>query len=642
MRRNYFIIANLALALGFCGGMARAQNQTATRTPPAPAAPARAERNAPSTQQQQQPRETPAPRASGFDLTDYGVRIQPEPRLIVMMAALDAAGFDPTPTGQDPSAFRAQVRRDQAELDAGLRARLREFFERNKLKPEGGTPPTPAEQAARYVSLAYALGPAPGFEAPARTDDLPAGVLEVLDFAPLLREFYRKSGIEERLAAYLRAHRDEADRLRQPTTGMLRFVLSYLHTRPQTVVTERVPVQTPASKSGGKKKAQTVYTAREHERRFFIVPDLLAAPGATNFRVIADDYYVIFPEGADPGSTELRRAYLQYVIDPVVARFNRDIAGRREQIRQLLDERTKAGASVTPDIFTAVSRSLVIAAEARLNEAVQLAALSNETRGRLDKTKDASARAAIVKEMQSARTLVEDETVAQLADAYEQGAVLAFYFADQLRGIESSGFDISNYFADMIASFDAARESRRLTEAAEARSRALAARRERQAQRQARLSAAEEERSDVGGAAAAEHTALIKSLTEVEKMLQLKDYAGAETRLKSLLQQFQGEPRIFFALGQTASLWARDTTDDDLQVTRLNQALTHYRMAIERAPEESDRSLVCRAHESMGRILAFLDRPDEALKEFDTVIQATSCGESLKDAAREAKVKLGQ
>ena len=64
----------------------------------------------------------------------------------------------------------------------------------------------------------------------------------------------------------------------------------------------------------------------------------------------------------------------------------------------------------------------------------------------------------------------------RLAEQYERGAVLSFFFAEQLKGIESSGFDVANFFVDMISSFDPARESRRLTENAEARQRALAAR----------------------------------------------------------------------------------------------------------------------------------------------------------------------
>src|SRR5207253_8342658 len=133
----------------------------------------------------------------------------------------DAAGFDPTPKGEDPSVFRAQVRKDQASLDPDLKKRMASFFERYKLR-EGVKELPPAQQAARYVSLAYALGNAPAFEAPARTDDLPGGLLEVLDFAPLVREFYRKSGIDERMPVYIRMYQAEGDRLRRPTIAMVR------------------------------------------------------------------------------------------------------------------------------------------------------------------------------------------------------------------------------------------------------------------------------------------------------------------------------------------------------------------------------------------------------------------------------------
>src|SRR5215212_6793434 len=62
---------------------------------------------------------------------------------------------------------------------------------------------TPADQAARYVSLAYTLGQPPAFDAPQRADDLPSGVLDVLDFVPLLREFYKQSGMDARMSTYV-------------------------------------------------------------------------------------------------------------------------------------------------------------------------------------------------------------------------------------------------------------------------------------------------------------------------------------------------------------------------------------------------------------------------------------------------------
>lgn len=559
----------------------------------------------------------------GFDLAESGVRIQPDARLVVMMAALDAAGFDPTPKGREPSAFRVQVRREQQDLDKDLRQRMRTFFERNNAKLASATP---AEQSARYVSLAYALGPAPTFEAPPRTDDLPGDVLEVLDFAPLVREFYHKSGIDERLPEYLRKYQAEGDHLRPATIEMVRSVVSYLHTRPVTTIVEKVPVKSPDNK----KNAPRTYTTRERERRFFIVPDLLAVPGAINFRIIADDYYVIVPFNTNPASSDLRRAYIQYVIDPIVLRYSKDVAARRAQLKALLDERTAAGAEVSPDVFLAVIRSLVAATEARMDEAARIDALTRNARSRMGAATDAT-RPAIARELQEGQRAVTDEAAAQLAEAYERGAVLAFFFADQLKEIQTSGFDITNFFADMMASFDPARESKRLAENAEARKRALEARKLRQAQL-----AANAEDTEAAGRAD-----FIKSMAAVDDLLRVKNYAEAETRLRTLMQEYQGEPRIFFALGQAASLSAEDATDEDVQRERLIRALTHYRNAVAKASVDIDAALMQRAYAAIGRIYEFLDTPAEALKAFDAAIKLGSTADrAAYDEAVKGKARL--
>lgn len=547
------------------------------------------------------------------------------------MAALDAAGFDPTPAGKEPSAFRALVRKDNASIDSGLRERLGSFFQRNKLA--GGA--TAAEQAARYVSLAYALGPVPTLEAPERTDELPAGVLEVLDFAPLVREYYQKSGIDERLTAYIRAYQAEGDRMRKPAGDMVRSVLSYLHTRPITTTLERVRTTSPDKK----KNAKTMTTMVEHERRFFIVPDLLAAPGAINFRVISDDYYAIVPEGTDPASSELRRGYIQYVMDALVLRHNKEIAARREQIKQLIESRMKEGATVSPDVFIVVTRSLVSAADARFEEANRLAQVNALQRARLASAKDDATRAAIAREAQAARAAIADEAIARLAEDYEHGAPLSFYFAEQIRDVAVSGFDLTNFLADMVANFDPAREAKRMNDATAARDRAIAARKAHPRYSTWLIDPSSETREPVDNTRIA---VLTKALKEVETLLQTKNYSGAEARLKALLQEHPGDARILFAMGQTASLWARDTTDDDLQEQRLNGALASYGFAVQAASPETDKALLSRAHEAMGRILAFLDRTDEAVKEFEAAIKIGDiAGGAYKDAL-EGKRKLTQ
>ena len=579
-----------------------------------------------------QSRPTDAAQAQpAMNLTDYGVRIEPDQRLIVMMAALDAAGFDPTPPGKQVSTFRAIVRKDNAVLDPAVRERMKSFFEKNKLP----APATAADQAARYVSLAYALGPLPTLDPPERSDDLPGGVLEVLDFAPLAREYYRRSGIDERLMSYVRAYQAEGDRLRKPAGEMVRSVLSYLHTRPITVTQERVRVESPDKN----KNAKTAVTTVEHERKFFIVPDLLAVPGAINFRVITDDYYAIVPEGTDPTSSELRRAFIQFVVDALILHNNKEVAGRREQVKQLIDARTKEGGTISPDVFVVVTKSLVAAADARYEEAERVRQIDAWQLARITNAKDEAARTAIVKQAQSARAAIADEAIARLAEDYDNGAVLDFYFADQLRDVSASGFDLANFLGDMISTFDPARELKRRSEVKDAHDRAIVARKAHPRYSSWLVDPAGEKTESVESTRS---IALTKALKEVETLLQTKDYAAAETKLKALLQENSGDPRLFFALGQTASLWARDTTDDDLQEQRLNISLANYGFAVQAASPENDRILLSRAHEAMGRILAFLDRKDEAMKEFDAAISIGDvAGGAYKDAI-EGKKKLAQ
>jgi hypothetical protein len=635
---KYFLIA-AALVLNQTLALAQVNKQPATAAPPAPVS-------------------APPQRAGTIDLSEYGVQFAADQRLIIVMAALDAAGFEPTP-GREPNVFRAQLRKDQANLDADLRRRLARFYELNKLPGDR----SPGEQAARYVSLAFALGPPPELEAPARSDDLAQGVLEVLDFAPLVREFYRASGLDARMPAYFRAYQAAGDNMRRPIADTVRAALIFLHTRPVTSITETTTVTSTATNK--KKDARKIIIPREHERRFVVVPDLLGAPGAFNLRIIGDDYFLVVPLNADPRSAEVRRAYLQYLIDPLVLRFNREIAQRRADLRTLLEgvsappttrptgPAVAKGSVPTPtsgaepehfieqldppryDIFTAVGRSLVAATDAQLTASARQQLLTEKAAERLAKATPAE-RAQIIEELKTVRGSIADEQTAQLADAYERGAVLAFYFAEQLRDQEAAGFDIAGLLGDMITRFDVAREKTRPAEAAAARARATEARKRVQAA--IATANAEDEQTS------ARRTILIKNLDEANELLRLKKYDEAETRLKGLMQEYQGEPRVFFALAQVASSAAQDTFDEELRAERLGRALANYRFAVQHVSLdiEADRALASRAHTALGRILAFLDRREEALQEFDAALQLGDVPNGAYREADAAKRKLQQ
>jgi len=142
------------------------------------------------------------------------------------------------------------------------------------------------------------------------------------------------------------------------------------------------------------------------------------------------------------------------------------------------------------------------------------------------------------------------------------------------------------------------------------------------------------------GAEAAKAAALVKKLGEIEQTLRSKNYENAEAQLKDLVRDYPREPRIFFALAKTASLAAADAIDEDLQAERLNRALGNYRLAIEASSPETDRALISRAHEAMGRIHAFLGNNSEAEKEFDEAIRLGAVAGGAFDAAVEGKKKL--
>jgi hypothetical protein len=610
----------LSLVALLCAQAAPARQQT-----PAPARP----QSTPTTTQQQR-QQLPT---GTLGLDDLGIEIAPDARLVVTMAALDAAGWEPTPAGERPPVFRELVRKDLAGLDPALRRRLQDFYARYTLKGEGVTP---AEQAARYVSLAYTLGPPPTFDAPARSEELPPGVLDVLDFAPLLREFYRQPGMVERVANYMNMHRAAGDKLHGPTLDMARAVLAYLNTRPERTVTERMTLSDPAARGNAKKKKgeRPVTVLREHERHFRVVPDLLGAPGAINFRVVGDDYFAVVPADVDPRLGETRRAYTQFVVDPLIARFSREVAARRPEIKQLIEaEQSRVGRTFSPDVFLATARSLVAAADVRLDVIVRMQGLQVETSRRLQAAKNQAEKEAVQNESKERLASIDDSAVAQLAEAYERGAVLSFHFAEQLRGVEGAGFDIANFVPDMIAAFNLERELKRPAEYAATVTRARASRRR----------AAEERAKETTPAPEADErrAALIKNLNDVNDLLRVRNYEEAETRLAALKNEYRDEPLVYFALGQAASLSAGEAFDETLQSQRLNAALGHYRQAVLFSTPDTDRTVVLRAHLSSGRILAHLERREEAVREFDAVIAASDPSDRLHQEALAEKKKLG-
>lgn len=552
-----------------------------------------------------------AAQTAGFDLANYGVRIEPDKRLMVVLAALemaemtDASGKTEklinTPLSKKGAEFRAQLLRDNASLNEDLKRRISTFvFQYKKRHPKA----TDAETLAPFMSMAYTLSPMPDMIEPSNTDDLPGSLLDVLDFAPLAREFYRRSGISTKLDDYVKAYRAEADGvLRTSTREMVTELLDYLHTRPQLFFSEKIKVSTQKNKRTTLEKTET----RNHERRFFIVPEMLAPQGNIDFVNARDDYFVILPPDKDVSFSEVRRAFLQFVVDPLVLGNSKETILLREWTRSKLDERRRSVPGLSPDVLLAVSRSLAAAIDIRQGEFAKGRIATEQARRKLAALKTDDEKRAVSADLEKYKQALADEAVIQLSEAYDKGLVLVFFFADQLRGVEESGFDIAGSLREMIASFNEEKESPRLAEAAAARTRALAARDERRMTPDVKNVVAE--------------NPVTTRLLEIQKLIDANEHSRASAELKALSKTYPSEPRIYYNLGRVAGTMAAATDDPDVQARKLVEAKEAYARVLDHATGDTDRSLLSLTYVALAKIYEHFDRNDDAMKLYDAAIK---------------------
>jgi len=563
--------------------------------------------------------------AQSFDLMQYGVRIEPDRRLIVVLASLEAAGIE-TPLTAQGAEFRQKLQKDLQGLDNQLSEKLKFFIKQYKARHSDMTD---AQIIAPFISMAYALTPVPDLADPSRSSDLPANLLEALDYAPLVREFYRRSALNTKLDEYVKDYQAAGDAMRPSTRQMVSQLLDYLHTKPQLTYAEKIKVEAKDPKN--KKKTLQKTEIRERTRRFFIVPELLASKGTINFVNTGDDYFAIVPPATDLGASEVRRAYLQFVLDPLIFDNAKDISTFRDGIKALLDERRKTNPNISPDVFLAVSRSLVAAADAKQAEFEKTRLATSQARQKIDLMKTVDEKKAVSAELDRLRTSFADETALQLSEAYERGAVLAFYFAKQLKGLEDSGFDIASSMRDIILSLDTTKETNRLTEFADARNRALKAREDRKNNTTTQVSIID--------------NPVTVKLLEVDKIINTKNYTTAETQLKKLLEEYPTESaRIYYALGRLSSLSAEGFPKEDLDKRnqRLLEAKVAYTNVIRSATANTDPALLSLSYVALGRIYEFYDDNDYALKIYEAAIKIGEVTGGAFNEAKAAKERLSK
>ena len=218
--------------------------------------------------------------------------ISSEP-VFVMAAALNACGYDDGI--EESAAIRKRVREEiNAALAKSEDARAKRdkvclYIAQHRLTGS-------VHDISQYISLALYLSPPPDLETTVDLPEMPPDSTQVVEIAPLLRNFEAAVNLHGIWLAVRRSYDQETDRLHDPLSQMIVATNLYL------------------------KMPATTYDGR----RFVVVIEPMLSPRIVNARIYGTDYVVVVsPVNGQIRMDDVRHTYLHYVIEPLLyARSN--------------------------------------------------------------------------------------------------------------------------------------------------------------------------------------------------------------------------------------------------------------------------------------------------------------------------------
>jgi len=218
--------------------------------------------------------------------------ISSEP-VFVMAAALNACGYDDGI--EESAAIRKRVREEiNAALAKSEDARAKRdkvclYIAQHRLTGS-------VHDISQYISLALYLSPPPDLETTVDLPEMPPDSTQVVEIAPLLRDFEAAVNLHGIWLAVRRSYDQETDRLHDPLSQMIVATNLYL------------------------KMPATTYDGR----RFVVVIEPMLSPRIVNARIYGTDYVVVVsPVNGQIRMDDVRHTYLHYVIEPLLyARSN--------------------------------------------------------------------------------------------------------------------------------------------------------------------------------------------------------------------------------------------------------------------------------------------------------------------------------
>ena len=309
--------------------------------------------------------------------------------LFTVLAAINAAGYDAELDSPATYPIRKQVRSIIAAKNLASVEALKAFVAKHRLNDADA-------ELSQYISLALTLDGPPDFRTHLKPEEVPLDVRKLDGFEPLLANFYREAGIGELWKRARPAYDQVITNYHAGVTQALLESNAYLRNA----------------------------TSGFLGRHFQINIDLLGAPNQIQTRSYKDDYFVVVTPSPEPQITEIRHAYLHYLLDPLALRYFEQV----NRLKGLADFAQPAPAldeSYKNDYLLLATECMIKAVESRLAQGAQ-----------------------------NRQAMVEE--------ALREGFVLTPGLADGLAVYEKQPESLRLYFPELMEKVDLAREDKRL------------------------------------------------------------------------------------------------------------------------------------------------------------------------------------
>src|SRR5229473_1412514 len=326
--------------------------------------------------------------ACGFAQNRPQVSLETSETLFTVLTAINTCGYDQELNSSDP--LRAQIRSEVAkavENTAGAQDVIAPMcgFYRQRQAVDA------SRDLSQYLSLALYLDEPPAFTPKVKEAELPPDAGGVADIVPLMQAFYQKIGLH----AIWERHRVRYGELTE------------IYHAPLAKMTFDTEIYLKMPSSG--------------------YLDAMGAPGQTNARNYASDYYVVIApsSGTAIKMQQIRHTYLHYLLDPLAMKNGSSF----KRLEPLLDDVKMApmDEAFKSNISLLVTECLVRAIEERTLPA---------------KTSEA-------------------ERAQSIEEADKEGYILTRYFYEALGKFEKDPASMRNVYADLLSSIDVGKEMKR-------------------------------------------------------------------------------------------------------------------------------------------------------------------------------------